>query len=1274
MVIQFQEMNFEAALLVVCLAHHGNTGEIERLLPSLTANLTTAEGKEILESVLLHLPTSSIRDVAISALIREQQLPIWLTSATHREIWNLLRSDSWLVDLPVMRNQFVEHMERTKDTTSESDDESIATEILIALKQYSAATERLLDKSKREISAKKAQQDKLLIREWQLLASRLPIAEQIQLMGRMLRAPSGSEEQIVFCALLGTSQHRIDDPRNLCDTNPFSREDYSYSVPLVGYILAHKELQSEVRQMLEGAVPSDALPLPTIILGSVISHGVGASESEGQWLAILRSKLTDLERVLDQHGAVMSIATMLAKDLLGTNNHHELGKDILEAISTSYQKRGALIAWVQCELLLISNAIAGGNEFDALARLDSLFRVDLSHGTLLARQIGSKGNLSFYRVMYQLQIAKWAAEQGFSQLSRRYATEAMSNGLPLPDLEEKNDRSRQYYEAAVNGSSIRNEIVGELRLIDTHWRSSNVNATEVFDFWLELVVPTNTPQKLNTLETGDTRGNRRNRNQQVLPFGLNSVAMWTKRASRHDALRSRIADRGNIPANRIAAAVIEYELSDSVQQRESRFVELLTQIESWDEERRESSQSGLPWLLPYLSQEMKTYPELETLLLSAAIAPPKPGDKSKGMFLSWQAITDQVVGSSDEMLALWKRTSVATVASITDRYQVDPLRSNRMAAIAETIPKMKLPKSELDVQQIVLGESLIDVLLDMEPEESYSVAGAICKTHPKLAVNLVVQKQNWNLPKWRLNQLSQHRPVAHILLQKDIQVVTVWDVWFAAAQSLQRSNALSEQMERIPFEPQCKIWVQLLRQRFEQSSVNFNALMPTQSEGDQSANAGFFRRWSDDQEQVRLVDLEMIYQALKDPQFRDIGKAQLGRKLQVDGSNEDVWYSQMQTSLAKRKLPKHWIELLDAEHLDSVREPSWSSVDRTLSHSGSPWPAILYRYPLGGTFEVTGKTIDSTAVRVGFSMQGGNRTTGSRPIYRNTDSRSRWSFSLNDQTIKLGGDRRFSSFAQQAEDSFPFPWFAIGDDKIGLRFTSETGRPIALSEVPLICPSMAGWLALGKNESVSDDLYPLIETTASISSRKNSTGWQILPADLDTNVAELIHPREVHKATGNIDPQIATGRAEYSILRYQRPMQPGDRIDYEFYVDDSTNVEPMIGNQIYQITQTGVQVKHIVSKPPVWMNGCLDWSTEPDGQVLGKLPSEQSGWRRASLKMEKDSILISIDGVEIYRGPVANPSTAFFGLYHESSKTQVRVRNMKLTGDWPKELPSDWLE
>jgi hypothetical protein len=92
------------------------------------------------------------------------------------------------------------------------------------------------------------------------------------------------------------------------------------------------------------------------------------------------------------------------------------------------------------------------------------------------------------------------------------------------------------------------------------------------------------------------------------------------------------------------------------------------------------------------------------------------------------------------------------------------------------------------------------------------------------------------------------------------------------------------------------------------------------------------------------------------------------------------------------------------------------------------------------------------------------------------------------------------------------------------------------------------------------------------------------------------------------------------------------------------------------------------------LKGCLEWSIEPNGHVLGKLSEMQSGWHRATLKMEQSSVLIAIDGVEIYRGRVVDPLSALFGLYQESDKIQVRVRKMKLTGDWPNELPENWLD
>ena len=1264
--------HFETALLILCLANRGSEQEITTLLDGLLGAPDFPDKIALISALQHGYPLLSNRDRAVHTRLLETILPSQMASSTKSNVTTMIQENPWLLDLPIFREKLAEVIERTKVETLNSGYEYSTTHFLTTAKEFESAVALLFESTKGELSTLSRERSSHLENEWNYLLAVTPIELQLKLLEKLLRAPQGSDEETVYRMLLGESSSQIDSPQQLCRKNPFLAADENNAVPLVNRILKHKEVKEEVHRLLTNAIPSESLSLTASVVGSYAASRFGEKDLLNKWLAILKEKL-EAPNDLANHRNVMYVSLLLGGDLLNSSDQQELGRSILEKVGAIYRKQGSLIAWVGCELLVIDDLIKQGRTNDALERLDQLFQLDLSQGTLLSRGISSEGNASFYVALFRLSIAEWAAERGLANPSLKYATETLSDGFPLPDLEEK-ERSRGYRTRRKTDSDmIRDEIGGKLKRMDGHWIAKGLEPSDALQFWLNLVAPPDQEQALNCLATGydpqEPKGPR------YLPTGLKALAAWAKLASRSETLRSRIATRKSSPVKDIIQAAIEYEISEDDSQRSQRFNILLEQIEAGHEMRLDVSEHWPKWLHSYLAHECKKHPQLVSVLIQQAID--EKHWKNNRSLLPDVVLAQQFLGSPTEMLRVWKRLSIETIIEVSQHYAAFRANPKRMEVIAETIPMLKYSKSRQTPDEVPISEPLIETLMNMDAEKCFQLAGSICQAHPELSVKMAIEKPNWAIATFRLERLRTTKPVAQLLLHKNIRVITVWDVWFAAAESLQRTAEVAERIDAMQLDAKCKAWVLFLRARFDNRPFDFEQLLSLRSgEGDAERKAGL-PRWVDDQKRHHLIDVELIREALRDSRVRELALAELNSESRLPSRYDNRCLEELRNSLEAKNAATHWIEVPDARSFGLVQKPSWSQANQTLRYIGTGRAAIMYRFPIGGDFEMSGRSIGSSALKAGYSFD--NNAYGSRSMeFLRHEQFSRWGIGLKDQNIQIGSFSSFRSDALRPNDSFPFAWFAVSKEAIGVKITRTIGRPKVCSEVPLIAPNLPGWIALGQSPAISADEFPMVEPFPGQRDPDKQIGWRIRPAVYDQthpdNVAELVHVNQVSREANESEGEVVLTDSKCSILRYQRPMQPGDLIDYEYYVDDQTNVSLMIGSQVYRITPDGIQAKPILTLPPVWLQSSLDWAAEPDGQSLAPASNINNGWHRATVTMGKTSFDLSIDGTPIYRGQVVDPPSALFGLYHDSTKSQVRIRNMKLTGDWPKELPENWME
>ena len=145
-----------------------------------------------------------------------------------------------------------------------------------------------------------------------------------------------------------------------------------------------------------------------------------------------------------------------------------------------------------------------------------------------------------------------------------------------------------------------------------------------------------------------------------------------------------------------------------------------------------------------------------------------------------------------------------------------------------------------------------------------------------------------------------------------------------------------------------------------------------------------------------------------------------------------------------------------------------------------------------------------------------------------------------------------------------------------------------------------------------------------------------------------------------------------SLLRYHRPLAEDAVVSYDFFYEKgTTHVHPALGRTAFLLEPDGVKV-HVLTDADSDQAGL-----SPDNQIAVSIPPEVSAsiplndheWNQLQLLLIGDQVQLKLNGVLIFAAPVASWNQRQFGLFHYANQTDVRVKNVKHRGEWPKVLP-----
>jgi hypothetical protein len=343
--------------------------------------------------------------------------------------------------------------------------------------------------------------------------------------------------------------------------------------------------------------------------------------------------------------------------------------------------------------------------------------------------------------------------------------------------------------------------------------------------------------------------------------------------------------------------------------------------------------------------------------------------------------------------------------------------------------------------------------------------------------------------------------------------------------------------------------------------------------------------------------------------------------------------------------------------------PHWLVRDGTVTHyPGHGDDALYFRVPLRGPFEVSCE-LTGSAGRQAYLSYAGIRLEPA------ADGKSC-------QVSQYDRHLRGVTLAPPLKES-PEGWYKCRLVVEGSRLSIyRDGRK--LHEEPL--PAEADpWLTLyvwgthtGGLRNLKITGRPVVPEALSLSAAGDLSGWQTHYYGEATGSARPAWEKRGDEIVGPLVKESA-GSHQESLLQYHRPLLEDGSVEYEFYYEPgATLVHPALDRLAFLLDPEGVKVHRLTGGAYERTDLAPDNATaEPENRRgPDKLPLRARDWNRMKLSLAGDRITLRLNDVEIYHRRLEVTNQRIFALFHYADRTEVRVRNVRYAGDWPREVPA----
>src|SRR5262249_3188239 len=132
-------------------------------------------------------------------------------------------------------------------------------------------------------------------------------------------------------------------------------------------------------------------------------------------------------------------------------------------------------------------------------------------------------------------------------------------------------------------------------------------------------------------------------------------------------------------------------------------------------------------------------------------------------------------------------------------------------------------------------------------------------------------------------------------------------------------------------------------------------------------------------------------------------------------------------------------------------------------------------------------------------------------------------------------------------------------------------------------------------------------------------------------------------------------------------------LEYEFYYDPGQSaVAPALGRTAFVFTPDGVAPRRVSDGTSGRGDGAGEPpAASPTRRWPADAPLRARAWNRVLLTVAGNRPTLAVNGAEVYRAELEPDGPRVFGLFHLAGETEARVRQVRLRGPWPRQLPAD---
>lgn len=205
--------------------------------------------------------------------------------------------------------------------------------------------------------------------------------------------------------------------------------------------------------------------------------------------------------------------------------------------------------------------------------------------------------------------------------------------------------------------------------------------------------------------------------------------------------------------------------------------------------------------------------------------------------------------------------------------------------------------------------------------------------------------------------------------------------------------------------------------------------------------------------------------------------------------------------------------------------------------------------------------------------------------------------------------------------------------------------------------------------------HPDIPDAVLLSASRDLAGWRPYSGESVGYEGAIWQSAEDPESSGQIHARLVrelTGTCFESTLCYHRPLDEHASIEYDFFYEPGqVEVHPALNRLAFVLDPRGVRIHWITDAEfdpgDLRPDNVFDEPQHRRGPE--ELPLAEGDWNHVRLSLAGGTATLELNGRPVYQRGLESTLPQTFGLFRYAGRTEVRVRNIVMTGDWPRQIP-----